>query len=348
MEASTPGQYLLILIGIVLQRGCPLDVICDGTDLSLEELGQAGTRVGEAQADRIVANALKVTDDEALGLEVGQQINLAAHAVVGQTFMACTDLTEVLETLVRYGPLLTGGQTRLHLFHDRQRDRTGFEIELQATSLATRFTHDVIFSAAQKALSDLLQSSTDQIEVSFPYRRPADTTPFGTIFGPAVFFSKDRAVMSLPNTFMQRPLPTSNATLRGLYEAECARLLAHLADSNSCTEKTLMALEKLEGQYPQLEQMAAMLNLSTRTYRRRLGAEGTNFQSLLDRVRLHHALTHLRKPHGSIYQTAMALGFNDASNFRRAFIQWCGESPTQWRARYRRATATIPIAPIDG
>ena len=348
METSTPAQYLLILIGIVLQRGCSLDAICKGTNLSLEELGQAGTRVGEPEADKIVSNALQVTGDVALGLEVGQQINLAAHAVVGQTFMACTNLTEVLETLVKYGPLMTGGQTKLHPFHDRHRDRTGFELELQTPSLTRRFTHDVIFSAAQKALSDLLQSPIDQIEVSFPYPRPTDTTPFDTIFGPSVFFGKDRAVMSLPNRIMQRPLPTSNATLRALYDAECARLLTHLTDSTSCTEKTLVALEKLEGQYPQLEQMASMLNLSTRTYRRRLKAEGRSFQSLLDRVRLQHALAHLRKPHGSIFQTAVALGFNDASNFRRAFIQWCGESPTQWRARYRRDTATTPTEPIDG
>jgi AraC-like DNA-binding protein len=348
METSTPAQYLLILIGIVLQRGCSLDAICEGTNLSLEELGQTGTRVGEPEADKIVSNALQVTGDAALGLEVGQQINLAAHAVVGQTFMACTNLTEVLETLVKYGPLMTGGQTKLHPFHDRHRDRTGFELELQTPSLTRRFTHDVIFSAAQKALSDLLQSPIDQVEVSFPYPRPTDTTPFDTIFGASVFFGKDRAVMSLPNRIMQRPLPTSNATLRGLYDAECARLLTHLTDSTSCTEKTLAALEKLEGQYPQLEQMASMLNLSTRTYRRRLEAEGSSFQSLLDRVRLQHALTHLRKPHGSISQTAAALGFNDASNFRRAFSQWCGESPTQWRARYRRETATTPTEPTDG
>ena len=79
-----------------------------------------------------------------------------------------------------------------------------------------RFTHEVIFSAAQKAFSDLLQTPTDQLEVSFPYERPSDITPFGVIFGPDVSFGKDRAVMSLPNTIMQRALPTSNATLRGL------------------------------------------------------------------------------------------------------------------------------------
>ena len=345
METSIPGQYLLILIGIAVQRGCALEAICDGTHLSLEELGQAGIRVSESQTDRIIANALQATGDAALGLEVGQQINLAAHAVVGQTFMACTDLTEALETLVKYGPLLTGSQTRLHLFQDSEADRTGFELELQAPSLAMRFTHEVIFSAAQKTFADLLQTPTDQLEVSFPYERPADITPFGVVFGPNVSFSTSRAVMTLPNSVMRRPLPTSNPTLRGLYEAECARLLAHLADSSSCTDKTLMALENLEGHYPQLEQMAAMLNLSTRTYRRRLETEGATFQGLLDRVRLQHALAHLRKPNSSVAQTAVALGFNDASNFRRAFIQWCGQSPTQWRADYRaenRRKTTLP------
>jgi AraC-like DNA-binding protein len=347
METSIPAQYILILIAIAVQRGCSLETICKGTDLSLEGLGQAGLRVSEDQADRIVANALQATGDAALGLEVGQQINLAAHAVVGQTFMACTDLTEALETLVKYGALLTGSQTHLHLYHDRHRDRAGFELELQGPSLAMRFTHEVIFSAAQKTFSDLLQTSTGALEVSFPYERPADVSPFGVIFGSDVFFGSDQAVMSLPNSIMQRPLPTSNPTLRGLYEAECARLLAHLADSTSCTERTLMALEKLEGQYPQLEQMAAMLNLSTRTYRRRLEAEDATFQQLLDRVRLQHALTHLRKPNGSVSRTAMALGFNDVSNFRRAFIQWCGQSPTQWRAQYRTGILPMSIESAD-
>ena len=154
--------------------------------------------------------------------------------------------------------------------------------------------------------------------------------------------------MTLPNSVMRRTLPTSNPTLRGLYEAECARLLAHLADSSSCTDKTLMALEKLEGHYPQLEQMAAMLNLSTRTYRRRLESEGASFQGLLDCVRLQHALAHLRKPNSSVAQTAVALGFNDASNFRRAFIQWCGQSPTQWRADYRAENRHKTTLPTNG
>jgi AraC-like DNA-binding protein len=107
--------------------------------------------------------------------------------------------------------------------------------------------------------------------------------------------------------------------------------LAHLADDATCTEQTLTILNKLEGQYPQLTQIAAMFNVSTRTYRRRLQKEGTTFQALLDQTRLELAQHQLVRSDISIAAIAHALGFSDASNFRRAFIQWSGISPSRWR-----------------
>ena len=78
--------------------------------------------------------------------------------------------------------------------------------------------------------------------------------------------------------------------------------------------------------------MAAMLNMSSRTYRRRLAAESTSFQALLNQSRLKHAKEQLLKGE-TILGTALSMGFNDASNFRRAFSQWCGQSPSQWQRK---------------
>ena len=111
--------------------------------------------------------------------------------------------------------------------------------------------------------------------------------------------------------------------------------MADLSENASCAERTLAALDKLEGQYPGLDQMASMLHLSTRTYRRRLQDESTSFQTLLDSVRRKHATQLLRHPEMSVDRVAQHLGFSDASNFRRAFTQWTGESPAQWRKNQR-------------
>ena len=100
-----------------------------------------------------------------------------------------------------------------------------------------------------------------------------------------------------------------------------------------CSDRTLAALDKLEGQYPTLEQMASVLNMSPRTYRRRLEDDDTSFQAILDSTRLKHATQNLSHPDISVDQVAHRLGFSDVSNFRRAFTQWSGQSPTQWRKK---------------
>jgi AraC-like DNA-binding protein len=339
MGSSIPSQYLLVLVALAVERGCAPSALFHNTGLDLDTLTSAGSRVEESQADQIIANALTATGDPSLGLAVGQQLNLGAHAVIGQTFLACANLTEVLDTLVRYGPLLTGQQARIDHYKDPTANRIGLTLRVASGSRSFRFTHEAIFSAAQKTLSDLLQTSKVDLEVSLPYETPQDGTAFKQIFGDHVYFNAEQATLSIPEALTANPLPTSNPTLRSLYDAECARLLADLSDNASCAERTLAALDKLEGQYPGLNQMASLLNLSPRTYRRRLREESTSFQKILDSIRCNHATQRLRHSDLSVDRIAQQLGFSDASNFRRAFMQWTGESPSQWR-RNQRATAS--------
>ena len=342
MESSIPSQYLLLLVAIAVERGCAPTALFHNTGLHLETLSSPGSRIDEAQADQIIANALTATGDPSLGLTVGQQLNMGAHAVVGQTFLACANLMEVLDTLVRYGPLLMGRQLQIDHFNDPDAGRIGLTLSVTSPSPSIRFSHEAIFSAAQKTLSDLLQTPVVDIEVSLPYATPGDTSAFKEIFGSNVRFNAEKASLSVPKALTIKPLPTSNPTLRALYDAECARLLADLSDNASCAERTLAALDKLEGQYPGLDQMASLLHLSTRTYRRRLQYESTSFQALLDSTRCKHAKQLLRHPELSVDSVAQRLGFSDVSNFRRAFVQWTGESPSQWRKNQRATTSPQP------
>ena len=340
MQSSIPSQYLLFLVALALERGCTPGDLFHNTGLSLDTLSSPGSRIDEVQADQLIANALEATGDSSLGLTVGQQLNMGAHAVVGQTFLACANLLEVMDTLVRYGPLLTGQQAQIDHYKDLDAGRIGLTLSLTSPSPSTRFYYEAVFSAAQKTLSDLLQTPAVDVEVSLPYDAPQDKTAFREIFGDNLRFNADRATMSIPEAMTKEPLPTSNPTLRALYDAECARLLADLSDNASCTERTLAALDKLEGQYPGLDQMASMLNLSTRTYRRRLQDESTSFQALLNSTRCKHATQMLRHSGLSVDHVAHRLGFSDVSNFRRAFIQWTGASPSQWR-KNQRAIANL-------
>jgi AraC-like DNA-binding protein len=80
-----------------------------------------------------------------------------------------------------------------------------------------------------------------------------------------------------------------------------------------------------------LEQLAAHLDLSPRTLRRRLAADGVSFSALVDEGRRDKALRLLRSSRLPIERIARQLGYTSASTFVRAFHRWTGKTPVQYR-----------------
>ncbi|MBP6682233.1 MAG: AraC family transcriptional regulator ligand-binding domain-containing protein, partial [Halioglobus sp.] len=87
VETSTPAQYVLILIDLVERRGCDRTALLAGTGLARTGIANVGARVSDRDFAIVVANALRLTGDAALGLNLGLHLNLSAHAVLGQAFM---------------------------------------------------------------------------------------------------------------------------------------------------------------------------------------------------------------------------------------------------------------------
>jgi AraC-like DNA-binding protein len=79
--------------------------------------------------------------------------------------------------------------------------------------------------------------------------------------------------------------------------------------------------------------------VSDRSLRRQLREQGISFSGLLDELRMQIALKYLRTTRLANEDIALALGFSDAANFRRAFRRWTNKSPSEIRGEYgeRRA-----------
>jgi transcriptional regulator GlxA family with amidase domain len=65
--------------------------------------------------------------------------------------------------------------------------------------------------------------------------------------------------------------------------------------------------------------------------RRQLRQQGISFRGLRDELRAQLALKYLRCTNLANEDIALALGFSDAANFRRAFHRWTGNAPSQIR-----------------
>ena len=75
------------------------------------------------------------------------------------------------------------------------------------------------------------------------------------------------------------------------------------------------------------EEMAKTLQMSERTLNRKLKAQGTSYQMLLDDVRQELAVWYLRQTDMSVEMIAERLGYRDTSNFSRTCKRWFGVTP---------------------
>jgi AraC-like DNA-binding protein len=327
-NTSTPAQYALILIDLAQSKGCDRNRLLAGTSLADTDISSIGARVRESDFNRLVNNALALTGHPGLGLELGLRLNLSAHAVLGQAFMACHDLNQAMELFLTYYHLLAPG---LHLEVKQVDRRWVLSIDSHSEHTPDEFRYELLFGALLNTLRGLLNNPALELRFDIPYPEPAHSQLYRDVMGEDIRFDCVRARVSAPLEVLSTPLPSSNPVLRSLYEAECARLMADLAGEDSVAEQTLRLLRKLEGQYPQMPQIARMLNFSPRTYRRKLERENFRFQELLDKVRAEHATRYLQNTGLPLTSIAYMVGFNDASNFRRAYLKWTGHSPREVR-----------------
>jgi AraC-like DNA-binding protein len=89
------------------------------------------------------------------------------------------------------------------------------------------------------------------------------------------------------------------------------------------------------GVLPAMDEVAAALNVTNRTLRRRLLAENTSFAKIIDDVRSSLALEYLKTTRMSADDIATLLGFNDSAAFRKALKRWTGQGLGELRGRHR-------------
>jgi len=90
-------------------------------------------------------------------------------------------------------------------------------------------------------------------------------------------------------------------------------------------------VESLSHTCPTLNSVAKQLNMSSRALHRRMESRGMNFKQFLQQTREKLAKLYLKDPSLSLNEIAFLLGYSEHSAFTRAFKQWFGVTPKEFR-----------------
>lgn len=180
--------------------------------------------------------------------------------------------------------------------------------------------------------------------VIFPYRRPPHADDYALIFtedsrfAPTVPGGKGTLVASFQANLLDLPLRRDEAALAAFLEGAPGKITALYRRDREMVQRVRDLLREALPSLPDQQQIADRLHLSPRTLHRRLEEEGSSFRAIRNALRRDLALTRLTRSHDSVGNIGTMLGYADPSAFYRAFVEWTGMSPQQYRKQWRSET----------
>lgn len=308
-----------------------LGLLLENTSLQPEQLFKLNEFVTMQDQHTIIANALRLSNDPALGLKMGAKLQLASHGPVGVAAFSSATAGEAVATMIKYQHLrgqfveLSAQILGRHLAF-----RAAMRVPLDEVGM---FLIEAMMGAMYSSVEFMIGSQVEDSEINFAYPKPPHFAVYEQLFAIPMRFDCTHNQVLVPQRYRDTPMPLHDPVVRDMALHQCELISKNMLQRQSITSQINSILRDNQGQLWSLEDMSRSLNMSSRTLIRKLKAEGTNYQSLVDEEHKRLAQLYLATHRHTVESVAAALGYKDASSFRRAFKRWFGALPSEFSER---------------
>jgi len=195
---------------------------------------------------------------------------------------------------------------------------------------------------AYKAMQALCGQDWRPTEVRFIHAapNPSAVRRYREFFKVPVSFSQVQDCLVFPEKDFERQIGSADAQLLAIVEAHAASIQAELKVEQNLADLVRFLIRKnlSSGGYD-INFIADVLALHPKTLHRRLKKFSLTFKQVLNQERHKLAQYYLSKSEIRISEVAELLGYSEASAMSRAFKQYCGLSPQDWKRQFGDASA---------
>ena len=331
-----PVYNAVLVYEEAMRQGVSARDLIRGTGFSIADLKNSDTLKTYDQNLALVDNALRLCPLPGLGLRIGRDESPTQWGILGYAAMCCKTLREMIAMLIKYHRIAAS----LAEFYFREDDRLAY-----VEARPPRAIHNALPFVVEEHFSSILSVArklTDRpdmrpVEVNLSYAKPPYASMYREIFGCPVQFKRTSNVLVFDRKWLKSPVKFSTSLSSQMAERICEMQLRRQYVEHDLVHRVRYLLLEHADAFPSAEDISKILHMTSRTLRNRLHEQGTSFQAILDDLRHQLAVDYLGKSELSLAEISALTGFNDASNFRRAFKKWSGTTPSQYRV-----AASIP------
>ncbi len=327
--AATPVAFVRALLLAFEKYGeSPAEVLRE-SQIPPALLDDPAGKITARQMETVSEAAMKQLDDEALGW-FSRKLPWGSLGMLCRASLPSPDLGVALKRWFRHHRLLADD---IELQLDVAEGRATVSI-VEHRDLGTmrefclvsylRYVHGYACWAVDSLVSLL--------GVGFPFPRPPHGSVYPLLFpGPVAFEAGPRAHFSFDAKYLSLPQRRDDAALRTMLKRALPLTVLQYRRDRLLVQRVRRLLAERPDERHDAETVARRLHLSMRSLHRHLHEEGASLQALKDEVRRDRASALLARTPRPVKEIARAVGFADEKSFARAFKEWTGRSPREYR-----------------
>lgn len=283
--------------------------------------------------------AAKMSACPHFGILLGKVIRIESLGLLGKWISNMPTLREATRAYVENQHRQAHGSV-MYLLEEPKRALLGYAI-YEPDMPGTQLIIDIAATAMSQLISELLRQNQPSFEVMLSRRMPADLSPYREVFGERVRFDAKQTAIVLPRYLLDSSVP-------GADPERLASLDAQVRDHWNAGELDIatrlsreLKIAIFNGRLS-VEEVAAQMGMSTRTFRRRLEEAGISFREAIDESRFELAKQLFTNTDLNASRISAILGYSNPAVLTRSFTRWARLSPKAWRSAPKEGFSSTP------
>lgn len=337
--AATPIAFIRAMLVAYEKYGVDPAEALQRARITPRLLHSADARITAEQMEVFSETAMRQLDDEALAW-FGRRLPWGSYGMLCRASLTSPDLGVALKRWCRHHRLLvddvlltlrvTGPRAELTI-----EERGPIDPRLREFCLLTllRYVHGYACW--------LVDSRIQLLGVAFAHPPPRHHQAYALMFPGPVHFNAATSGIGFDAQYLALPLRRDEAALRTMLRRALPLTVLQYRRDRLLVQRVREFLLT----HQTADTLAHALNISVRTLHRQLHDEGTSLQALKDQVRRDAAIALLTRTTRSVKQISIAVSFRSEKSFSRAFREWTGESPAEYRRKLSADGRALPRGP---